>query len=79
LGHFSLDDLGVGIAFGMVLDEDGKGFLPSVFTDEEPWRFMDEAYECNLESRSNRLKQEWNSPRPIVLDVLSAERNTSCN
>lgn len=38
LHDFGLDELGAGITFGMVLDEDLSGFLLAVFGDEETRR-----------------------------------------
>ncbi|KAI6750870.1 hypothetical protein HG530_014320 [Fusarium avenaceum] len=74
LDDFGLDELGVDVTLGVVLDENRCGFFVSVLGDEETGRLREEAG-GDLKQRGNNLQQRRESPRPVTLGISGTDGN----
>jgi hypothetical protein len=63
LYDFGLNELGVPVALGVVLDENFGGLFGAVLGDEETGRFREEASVVSLEPRlmASSLTKQWQS------------------
>jgi hypothetical protein len=68
LYDFGLDELGVPVALGVVLDENFGGLFGAVLGDEETRRFGQEENSGDLDQRWADLKERRNSPCPVGRD-----------
>jgi len=74
-----LDQRVVDVAVSVVLSENLKGLLGPLLGEQPTRRFGDPEDEHELDDGGESLDQSRDSPRPVVVNVLSAERDPRAN
>jgi hypothetical protein len=66
LGDFGLDEQGVRVTFGVVLDQDGCGFFVAVLGDEVARGFREQEDRGNLQQGRADLQKGGQTPGPVA-------------
>ena len=79
LGQLKLHQVIVHIAVGMCVGQNFQSLLITALCKEPTWRLRDEENEADLQSRWEDLDKGWCSPGPVVVNVVCAVCQPSCN
>lgn len=75
LCNFTLYELALGVAFGVVLDEDLLGLFDAVVGDQPSRGLRKKEHEDALDDRGRELEERRDSPRPVVRDAVGSEND----